>query len=157
MRPCCACCARRLGDHRHRQRAHFAGQRRNDGRGAGARSASQAGGDEHHVGAFQRFNDLVGIFQRGAAAHFRIRARPQAVCQLHAQLDLHRRFGKTQRLQVGVGDDELYAFHPRFDHAIERVAAAAADTDDFDLGIVAGVVIELNADLVVAGHGLLFS
>ena len=81
----------RLGDHRDGERAHLAGQRSDDRRRAGAGSAAEAGGDEHHVGAFQRLDDLVGVFQRGLAADFGIGARAQAVGQLDAELDLHRR------------------------------------------------------------------
>ena len=54
-----------------------------------------------------------------------------------------------QRLQVGVGDHELDAFEVRLDHAVDGVAAAAADADDLDLGAVDGVFVEMNANVVV--------
>ena len=122
------------------------GQRRDDRRGAGAGAAAEAGGDEDHVGAFEGFDDLVGIFERGFAADFRIRARAQAVGQLHAELQLDRRVRHAQRLQVGVGDDEFDALHAGINHAVDRVAAAAAHADDFDLGVVAGFFVEADAN-----------
>ena len=81
----------RLGDDRDGERAHLAGQRGDDRSGAGAGAAAETGGDEHHVGAFERFDDLVGVFQGGLASDFGIRARAQAVGELDAELDLHRR------------------------------------------------------------------
>jgi hypothetical protein len=39
-----------------------------------------------------------------------------------------------ERLRIGVGADELHALHLALDHVLDRVAAAAADTDDLDLG-----------------------
>ena len=110
-----------LGHHRNRERAHFAGERGDDGSGTGAGAAAQAGGDEDHVGAFEGLDDLVGIFERGFAADFGVGAGAQAVGQLHAELNLHRRARHPQRLQVGVGDDELDAFHAGIDHAVDGV------------------------------------
>ena len=77
---------KRLGDDRNGERAHLAGQRRDDGSGSGAGAAAEAGGDEDHVGAFEGLNDFVGVFERGLAADFRIGARAQAVRQLHARV-----------------------------------------------------------------------
>ena len=122
------------------------------GRRAGAGAAAQAGGDEHHVGAFQRFDDLVGILERGLAADFGIRARAQAIGQLHAKLQLHRRVRHAQRLQIGVGDDELDAFHAGIDHAVDRVAAAAAHADHLDLGVVAGLFVKADANAGIVCH-----
>ena len=62
---------------------------------------------------------------------------PKPVGQLHAELDLHRRAGEVQRLQIGVGDDELDAFHSGLNHAVDGVGAAAAHADHLDVGVVA--------------------
>ena len=137
---------KRLGHDRDGERAHFAGERGDDGSGAGAGAAAEAGGDEDHVGAFEGFDDLVGIFERGFAADFGIRARAQAIRQLHAQLQLHGRVRHAQRLQVGIGDDELDALHAGINHAVDCVAAASAYADDFDLGVVAGLFVEADAN-----------
>ena len=82
---------KRLRHHGNRECAHFAGQRCNNRRCASSRAAAKARGDKDHVRAFERFNDLVGIFERGFATDFRIRARAESVGELHAQLNLHRR------------------------------------------------------------------
>ena len=143
---------KRLGDDRNGKRPHFAGQRRNDRSRAGAGAAAEAGGDEDHVGAFQRFDDFVGIFERGLAADFRIGAGAQAVGQLDAELNLHGRARHAQRLQIGVGDDELDALHAGIDHAVDGVAAASAHADDFDLGVVAGFFVKADANIVFFFH-----
>ena len=157
--PRSACCMRRLPskenglrDHGNGERAHLAGQRRDDRSGAGAGASAESGGDEDHVGAFERLDDLVGIFERGLAADFRIRARAEAVRQLHAELQLHGRVRHAQRLQVGVGDDELDALHAGIDHAVDGVAAASAYADHFDLGVVAGLFVEADANFRVVCH-----
>ena len=129
----------RLGDHRDGKRAHFARQRGDDRRSPRARASAKSGGDENHVRAFQRFNDFVGVFERSLAADFRIRARAEAIRQLHAELNLGGRARHAQRLQVGVGHDELDVLHARVDHAIDGVVAPAAHADDLD----ARVVVEL--------------
>ena len=39
---------------------------------------------------------------------------------------------EQQRLRVGVDGDELHALEPGVDHAVDGVAATAADADDLD-------------------------
>ena len=65
---------------------------------------------------------------------FGIRPGAEALGQLGADLDLHRRRVLVQRLQVGVGDDELDAVEACLHHAVHGVAAAPADTNDLDAG-----------------------
>ena len=119
------------------------------GAAPGAGAAAESGGDEHHVGAFEGFDDFVGVFERGLASDVGIGARAEAVGELHAELDLHRRARELERLEVGVGDHELDAFEVRLDHAVDGVAASAADADDLDFGAVEGVFVEMNANVVV--------
>ena len=52
----------------------------------------------------------------------------------------------AKRLQVGVGDNELDALHAGIDHAVDCVAAASTYADDFDLGVVAGLFVEADAN-----------
>ena len=47
-----------------------------------------------------------------------------------------------QRLQVGVGDDELDAVEAGAHHAVDGVAAAAADADHLDAGARTGLLVE---------------
>ena len=55
---------------------------------------------------------------------------------------------QLQRLQIGVGRNELDSLHAGLDHAVHGIAAAAAHADDLDLGIVARIFVELDADAV---------
>src|ERR1019366_2027063 len=142
----------RLGDDGNGERAHFAGQGRDDGSGSGAGAAAESGGDKYHVGAFEGFDDLVGIFERSFAADFRIRACAQTIRQFHAELQLHGGVRHAQRLQVGVGDDEFNALDAGIDHAVDRVAAASTYADDFDLGVVAGLFVEADANAGIFAH-----
>ncbi len=102
---------KRLGHDRNGECTHFAGKRSDDGRRAGASAAAESGGDENHVGVFQSFDDFVGIFECGFASDFRIRASAKSIGQFDAELNLHRCARHAQGLQVGVGDNELDAFH----------------------------------------------
>jgi hypothetical protein len=51
-------------------------------------------------------------------------------------MDLHVGVAHQQRLGVRVHGDELDALQACIDHAVDRVRAAAADSDDFDHGEV---------------------
>ena len=73
-----------LGDDGHGERAQFLGERRHHRSRASAGAAAQAGGDEHHVGAFQQVDDALGVFERGLPPDRRVRARAQAVGDLGA-------------------------------------------------------------------------
>ena len=138
-----------LGDDGDGQSAHFAGERRDDRSRAGPSASAEAGGDKDHVCSFESFDDLVGIFQRGLASDFRIRARAQAVGELDAELNLDGSTRHAQRLQVSVCGDELNAFHAGVDHAVDGIAAAATNADDLDLGIVAGFFVKGDANVGV--------
>src|SRR5467141_4140414 len=81
----------RLGDHGDRERAELAGQRRDDGSSAAAGASAEAGGEKNHVRPFERLDDLVGVFERGFAAHLGIRARAGPCGELSADLQLDGR------------------------------------------------------------------
>ncbi len=58
-----------------------------------------------------------------------------------------------QRLLVGVGDDELDVAESGLHHAVDGVAAAAADADDLDAGAGADqVLVEENAEVFQCGR-----
>ena len=61
-----------------------------------------------------------------------------------ADLDAGRRERLVQRLHVGVGGDELHAAQSGADHAIDGVAASAADPDHLEPGRRGAVDIELE-------------
>ena len=69
----------RLRGDRNGQRAELAREIRYHGRGAAAGAAAETGGDENHVRAVERFENFLGVFERGLAADFGIRARAQAL------------------------------------------------------------------------------
>ena len=125
----------RLGDHGDGQDAALLGQLRDHGRRTGAGAAAHARGDEDHVGAVERFQDALAIFQRGLAADFRIRARAQALGDIAAELQLLLGARLLDCLRVSVGGDEFHAVHARVDHVRHGIAAAAAHADDLDDGI----------------------
>ena len=123
----------RLGDHGHGQDAHLLRELRDDRRGAGAGAAAHAGGDEHHVGAVQRVDDALAIFQRGLAADFRIGAGAQALGDVAAELQLQ----SWRRSCLMACESVLAVMNstpstPAVDHVRDRVAAAAAHADDLD-------------------------
>ena len=93
-------------------------------------------GDEHHVRAVERFENFLRVFERGFAADLGIGARAQSLGQLRAELQLHRRLRKLQRLQIGIGGDEFDALDLGADHAVDGVRTAASHADHFDLGAV---------------------
>ena len=126
------------------------------GRSAGAGAAAEAGGDEDHVSAFEGFNDLVGVFERSSAADIGIGAGAEAAGELRAELQLDGGVGELERLTVSVGGDELDSFHAGGDHAIDGVAAATADADDFDLRAAEDFFVVLDADFFRLGLGAVF-
>src|SRR5688500_15053880 len=82
-------------------------------------AAPKAGRHADHVGARQRLDDVVGVFERRLPPDVRIGAGTQPLRELVADLQLLSRPGVIERLQVGVGDDELHAAKPHFDHAVD--------------------------------------
>ena len=103
---------RRLGDDRGR---------------TGAGAAAHAGGDEAHMGAFQRLFDGDDGFFRSRATDFGARTGAQTLGDLRAKLDAP--FGRrgVQRLRVGVGDDEVDALDAGRDHVRDGVTACTAN------------------------------
>ena len=75
---------------------------------------------------------------------FGIGAGAEPLRQLAADLDLVRRGVELQRLQVGVGDDELDAVESGLHHAVDGIAAAAADAHHLDAGARPSLFVELQ-------------
>jgi len=73
--------------------------------------------------------DLGNGFFGGAHADFRVSPGPEALGHLNAELDPPVGLGEGELLGVRVGDDELDAFQPGFDHVVDRVAARSADAE----------------------------
>ena len=76
--------------------------------------------------------DLVAVLLGGLAADLGVGARAEAARELAPDVELHVGVAHQQRLRVGVDRDELHALQAGVDHAVDGVAAAAADADDLD-------------------------
>ncbi len=101
-----------LGDDADGEDAELA-HRAGDDRGrAGAGAAAHAGGDEHHVRAFDLREDFFQRLFGAGAADVGAGAGAEALGHLHAHLNLALGLRLGERLRVGVGDDELHAFEP---------------------------------------------
>ncbi|OIQ74294.1 hypothetical protein GALL_440600 [mine drainage metagenome] len=68
----------------------------------------------------------------GLAANLRVCSSTQAARQLTTDIKFHVGIAHEQRLRIGIDGNELNAFESNFNHPINRIDSAAADTDDFD-------------------------
>src|SRR2546421_179376 len=97
------------------------------------------------VSGVARSDDLVRVLQRRLPSDVRVGAGAESLRQLAADLQLDRRGTGPERLQIGVGDDELDAVETDLHHAVDGVAAAAADADDFDAGSGGSLFVETQS------------
>ena len=102
--------------------------------GAAPRSgtAAFAGGHEHHVRAAQRSPEGIASLLCRASPDVGVSARAQAFGDVSADVDLRRRIGALERLDIGVHGHELDLVDAGVDHAVDRVQPGAADADDAD-------------------------
>ena len=100
----------RFCHHGDGQGVQFGRERGDDRRGASPRPTAQSDGDEDHVGAFQGFENLFCVLERGVAPDFRVCACAQPFRQPRAKLQFYRRLRPFQRLEVRVRHKELNAF-----------------------------------------------
>ena len=135
----------RLGHDADGERAGLAGHLGHDRRGAGAGAAAHAAGDEDHVGALDRLGHLVPVLLDRLAADLGPRPGPESAGQLAPDLDLDVRLGDRERLRVGVDRDELDPAELVLDHAVDGVAAAAADADDLHPGGLDAALFQLKS------------
>src|SRR6266540_112593 len=122
-----------------------------DRRAAGSCAATFAGSDEDHVGALEHLFDLVAVLLGCVAPDLGVGARAEASGSLATDVELDVGVAHQQSLRVGVDGDELHALEPCVDHAVHRVAAAAADADDLDHGQVVLHVMQ-HVGLLVLVH-----
>ena len=134
----------RTGNNADGQDAHLAGDLCNDRSCAGAGAAAHAGGDEYHVGACERCCDLLLALLGSLAADLRVRACALTLGQLLADLDLGAGLREVQRLHIRVYRNKFNALHAALDHAVYRIAAAAADADDFDTNYIIQALFKLK-------------
>ena len=135
----------RLRDNADGQDAHVAGNFRHNRRSTGAGAAAHACGDENHVAAANGRGNRLAALLAGLLAHLRLGACALAVRYFLADLDFLRRLRARQSLLIGVHRDKLHALRTHGDHAVDRVSAAAADTDHlYDNASVIKVVVDLK-------------
>ena len=112
-------------------------------RGAGARAAAHAGGDEDHVRPAQRGPGWPPG-PRGRPSR-RSRELPPAPRPPVSFVPMAKRVvarSSAQGLLVGVDRDELHVLQRHRDHAVDGVGAAAAHADDLDDGRTQTVRVE---------------
>ena len=101
----------RLGYYADRQSAHLAGGFGNDRRCAGASAAAHAGGDEHHVCAFENLTDLVPALLGTRLTLLGIAAYSKPTSCLVANPQTDRHVATHERLRVRVNGDVLHLCH----------------------------------------------
>ena len=109
---------------------------------AGAGAAAHASGDEHHLGTFQCIGDLILAFLRCTLADLRVSTSAAALGQLCAKLNLLGSLGVDQCLLVGIHCYKFNAIQASFNHAVHSIAAAAANTDNLNVGYILHLFIE---------------
>ncbi len=70
----------------------------------------------------------------GASADLWIGAGAEPAGEVSADVKLHVGVAHQQRLGIRIDGDELDPAEAEFDHAVDGIDAAAADTDDLDDG-----------------------
>ena len=121
-----------LGDDAHGQDAQIMGDLGHNGSRTGAGAAAHAGSDKDHLRALECICDLVLALLGSALADLRVCACAAALGQLGTQLHLGGSVVLGQSLLVRVHCDKFNALQAVADHAVDRVAAAAANTDHLD-------------------------
>ena len=110
----------------------FTGDLGNDWCSARARAAAFASSNEHHISISERFTDLCARFLCCLATDLRIRTCTQTARKLFADVDGLVCIREQQRLAIGIHCDEFNTAHARFNHAVDRVRAAAANSYNLD-------------------------
>ena len=106
-----------------------------DGSCAGAGAAAHTGGNKEHLGVMSYgIADFIGLVQGGLTGTLGLVAGSEAEV---AQRNLVGHGRGIEGLHVGVADDEVNALDALAEHVVHGVAAATADTDDFDVGRLA--------------------
>ena len=103
-----------------------------DGSGTGSGSTTLTCGDEDHVSTCEGFFDLFCVVFCSLTANFGVSASTETAGELTSHVKLDVGLTEQECLRISVDGDELNALETEFDHAIDRVNTATADTDDFD-------------------------
>src|SRR5450432_3377937 len=124
----------RLGNNTNGQSTDLASDLRYNRAGTSSGPTTHASSNEDHIRAFKGFVDLLCILFGGLTADARIATRTEATSELIADANTMWRIGEQQGLSIGVNGNKLDAHHIRLYHAVHRITAPSADTDNTDLG-----------------------
>ena len=120
---------KRFGDDTNRQNVHLFCDLCNNRSCTSAGTAAHTGCDKDHLTTFDGCCNLVAAFFSSFLASFRHAACAASSGQTVANDDLLTCLGVLQRLCIGVDGDKFHTWHSAFDHAVDSVSAAAANTD----------------------------
>ena len=120
-----------LGDDCNRQDAHVLCDLRHHRRASGSGSAAHTGRDKHHIGAPQGRLDLFPVLQRTILPDLRIAPGALTLGQLLSDLKFRGCGGSVQHRFICIDSDKIHALHAGTDHAVHRIASAAAAADHF--------------------------
>ena len=79
---------KRTGNNAHSKNAHFLGNLRNAGSGAGTCSAAHSGRNKHHVSPFELLGNILSALLCGLFSYFGICSGTQTLCKLCSYLNL---------------------------------------------------------------------
>ena len=146
-RTCVTFPAERPGHHGHREDTEFTGHAGNDRSRTRTGSTAHAGSDEHHVGIFHGFLELVDAFFGSLAAHFRIHASAQATSSLFTDLDGMISLALVKGHRVRIHGVVFHALDVHVLHAVHGVSTCSTDAEHLDLGLVIRWHLAHNARL----------
>ena len=124
----------RLGNNTDSQSANLASNLGYNWAGTSTSPTTHTSRDEDHIRAFKSLVDLLSILFSSLAANARIATRTKATSEFIADANTMWRIGEQQGLSIGINRDKLDAHHICLDHAVHRITAPSADTDNTDLG-----------------------
>ncbi len=121
------------GDDGDQEQVEVGGHFGDDRGGPGARAAAQPRGQEDHVRALERAEELVLVLLGRLAAEVGPAPRAQPLGRLAADLDLGPGPAGVEGLQVGIDGDAFDPLDAHGNHPVEGVPPAAADAHDLDV------------------------
>ena len=132
---------KRPRDDAHGERTHLLGDGSHHGGGTGAGTTTLTSGDEHHVGTLEGFFDFAFVVFRRLPTHLGVGTGAETTSGLPTNIEFDVSVGEHEGLRIGVHGNELDAFQALFNHAVHRVDATTANTDNFKYGeeVILGV------------------
>ena len=120
-----------LRDDADRQRTVFTGNVGNRRGRAGTGAAAHAGGNEHHVGAFQCSGNGISAFFSSTSADLGIGTCALTAGDFFTDLDFLICIRNGKRLLVGIDSNKLDTLGAVLHHTVYDVVAGSANTNDF--------------------------